>query len=92
MIQLGERVMKIVSSKILRVVYIEKVQLYELEVVYEDGSSCRGLKIPFSNIQGNKEIIRFPSVNKVTKWLNSEEGKAFLEESFPYPGKGRREQ
>lgn len=83
--------MKIISSKILRVLHLENTPLYELEVVYQDGSTRRGVKIPFSNVQGNREIMRFPSVNKVTSWLNSKEGKDYLEISFPYP-KGKEDQ
>ena len=74
--------MKIKRVSILRAVKITDEYLYELLVEYDNGNIKRGLKLPFKTVQGKKEIIRFPSIIKVRDWLNTDEGKIYLEEVF----------
>lgn len=79
---LGEMTMKVQKTNILRVLMLEGVKMYELEVFFQNGKVKRGLKVPFANIAGKREILRFPSVCKVRDWLNSEEGLMYLEKTF----------
>ncbi|PGQ88364.1 hypothetical protein [Priestia megaterium] len=75
--------MTIKSSKILRVFSAEGLYFYEIEVVYHDGEVKRGLRVPFTDLKGQREIERFPSKNKVRDWLNTKEGMEYLEKVFP---------
>ena len=72
----------IVKSNVLRILYVEGLRLYEIEISYNNGETRRGLKVPFTDVEGKREIKRFPSLNKVRSWLNSMEGLTFLNESF----------
>jgi len=74
--------MTIVSSKILRVFSAEGLYFYEIEVVYNDGEVKRGLRVPFTDVQGKRKIERFPSMNKVRDWLITDEGREYLEKVF----------
>lgn len=73
---------KIKSCRILRLYVDNGVKRYQLEVFFDTGEAKRGLMIPFTDIEGINEVVRFPSVNKVRNWLNSNEGLRYLEKKF----------
>jgi len=83
MVRTKEKVMTIISSKILRVFATEGLYFYEIEVVYDNGEIKRGLRVPFTDIKGHRKIERFPSKNKVRDWLNTDEGREYLAKVFP---------
>ena len=79
---MGEVKLNIKHVSILRALKIEDEYLYDLLVQYDNGVIKRGLKLPFKCVKGKKEIIRFPSIIKVRDWLNTDEGKIYLEKVF----------
>ena len=74
--------MKIEAVSILRLFKLEDEYFYEILVQYNNGHINRGVRLPFKTVQKKKEILRFPSVVKVRDWLNTEEGRQFLYETF----------